>query len=89
MLVALLGIGFHVRENLNAGPLDRHYAATWDTLSPLEQVWDAATGAVGPAPTLAPGALLEISLALYLATLRMPAPGTSLLAPSTPGTGAA
>ena len=72
-VVAVAGIWFHVMENLDAGPLDRAFASRWDTMSVLDQWWTAITGAVGPAPTLAPGALAEISLALFLATLRHPA----------------
>ena len=72
-LVAVAGIWFHVLENLDAGPLDRAFASRWDTMSVLDQWWTAITGGVGPAPTLAPGALAEISLALLLATLRHPA----------------
>jgi hypothetical protein len=70
---ALIGIGFHVVENLDAGPLDRLYAARWDTMSAVEQWFDAITGAVGPAPTLAPGVLAEMGLGLLLATVRHPA----------------
>ena len=70
--IAVVGIWFHVQENLDAGPLDREYADTWDATSTLEQYWLAVTGQVGPAPTLAPGALAEISLALLLATVRIP-----------------
>jgi hypothetical protein len=74
---AVVGIGFHVLENLNAGPLDRNYAARWDSMSAYEQLFAAVTGAVGPAPTLAPGVLAEISLALFLATVRHPALASS------------
>ena len=73
VLVAVVGIGFHVIENLDAGPLDRAYASRWDAMSTLDQWWTAITGGVGPAPTLAPGALAEVSLALLLATIRHPA----------------
>jgi hypothetical protein len=73
LVVAVAGIWFHVAENLDAGPLDRAFASRWDTMSALDQWWTAITGGVGPAPTLAPGALAEISLALLLATLRHPA----------------
>lgn len=72
-VVALAGIGLHLVENLGAGPLDARYALTWDTLSPMQQLWTAATGGVGPAPVLAPGVLAEISLALLLGTLHHPA----------------
>jgi hypothetical protein len=72
-LFAFVGVGFHVRENLNAGPLDRFYAARWDTMSAFEQWFAALTGSVGPAPILAPGVLLEMGLGLLLATIRHPA----------------
>ena len=71
--IALIGIWFHVTENLTAGPLDRAYATTWDTMSGLEQLWTAVSGGVGPTPTLAPGVLAEIALALLLATVSHPA----------------
>lgn len=70
--IALLGVALHVIENLGAGPLDRNFAATWDSMSAVEQWWAAITGGVGPAPVLAPGVLAEMSLALAIATLRHP-----------------
>lgn len=72
-VVGIIGVGIHVAENLTAGPLDRNYAATWDSLSPLAQWFLAITGFVGPAPTLAPGSVTEVALALGLATVRHPA----------------
>ena len=42
-------------------------------MSTLDQWTAAIIGDVGPAPTLAPGALAEISFALLLATIRHPA----------------
>jgi hypothetical protein len=73
VVIALAGVALHVLENLDAGPLDRHFATTWDGLGAAQQWWLAITGGVGPAPVLAPGALAEISLALLLSTLRHPA----------------
>ena len=70
--VAALGIWFHVEENLDAGFLDRTYGDSWEHRSTLDQAWLAVTGQVGPAPTLAPGALAEISLAILLVTVRLP-----------------
>ncbi len=70
---SFLGVGLHVLENLDAGPLDRAYATAWDGLPTIRQWWLAITGGVGPAPVLAPGALAEIALALGLATIRHPA----------------
>ena len=72
MAFALIGVGFHVAENLAAGPLDRLYATRWGSMSAVEQWFRAITGSVGPAPTLAPGVLAEMGLGLWLATLRHP-----------------
>jgi hypothetical protein len=69
LVFSLVGVWFHIQENLGAGPLDRHYADTWDTLAPVQQWWLAISEGVGPAPTLAPGSLAEIALALGLATI--------------------
>ena len=73
VLVSIIGIGLHGIENIDAGPLDRNYAQIWSSMSPLDQWWVAITGAVGPAPVLAPGALAEISLAILVTTIRHPA----------------
>ncbi len=75
LAVGLIGVGIHVWANLEAAPLDRDYEAVWATMPALEQWWLAITGGVGPAPTLAPGALVEIGLALLLATIQ-PRSGT-------------
>ena len=75
VVIAVLGVGLHVLGNLDAGPLDRKYAATWYGLGAIQQWWLAITGGVGPAPVLAPGALAEIALCVLLATLRHPALG--------------
>lgn len=71
-LFGLVGVGFRVVENFNAGPLDRNFAATWDGLSTFDQWFAAVTGQVGPSPVLAPGAITEIALALLLGTVRHP-----------------
>jgi hypothetical protein len=73
LLIAGLGVALHVHANLEAAPLDQAYETTWTTLSVVEQWWLAITGGVGPAPTLAPGALAEIALMIMLATLAHPA----------------
>jgi hypothetical protein len=73
VLASVVGVGLHVIENLDAGPLDRTYASAWSSMTPFDQWWAAITGGVGPAPVLAPGALAEISLAVLLATVRHPA----------------
>jgi hypothetical protein len=73
VVVGLVGMALHVNENLLAGPLDRAYAATWDSLPTTTQLLLALTGGVGPAPALAPGSMSELGLAIALATLRHPA----------------
>jgi hypothetical protein len=72
VMASVVGVGLHVVENLDAGPLDRNYASIWSSMTAFDQWWAAITGGVGPAPVLAPGALAEISLALLLATVRHP-----------------
>ncbi len=72
-LVALVGLGFQLNENLRAGPLDRDYADRWDSMSQIERRIAAGTGDVGPAPTLAPGALAQIGGLLLLASIGHPA----------------
>jgi hypothetical protein len=69
VVTAGLGVYEHVDENHKAGPLDRRYSATWDTMSSASQWWAAATKAVGPAPPLAPAALAEAALGLLLLSL--------------------
>ena len=73
VVAGLVGMVLHVNENLLAGPLDRNYAATWDSLAAATQLFLAITGGVGPAPALAPGSMSELGLAIVLATLRHPA----------------
>ena len=77
LVIAVLGVAFHVHGNLEAGPLDKDYAAIWASMSAIEQWWLAITGGVGPAPVLAPGVLGEISLGLLLATVAHPASARS------------
>jgi hypothetical protein len=63
------GVIEHVVENLDAGPLDHDYAARWGSMSGAGHLWAAASGAVGPAPLLAPAILAFIGLCLALATV--------------------
>lgn len=72
LVLAAAGVAVHAYANVEAGPLDRDYAATWASLSMIQQWFLAITGGVGPAPTLAPGALAEVSLAVLLASLAHP-----------------
>jgi hypothetical protein len=75
LVLAVLGVALHAYANFEAGPLDRDYEATWATMSVVKQWFLAVTGGVGPAPTLAPGSLAEVSLALLLGTVAHPALG--------------
>ena len=63
------GMVIHVLSNYQAGPLDRLYATTWDTLPLLTRLWLAATGGTGPAPPLAPGMLALAGVCLVLGSL--------------------
>lgn len=73
--LAVLGV-LHVWANLAAGPADPTLGGTWSSIPPAEQLWDAVTGTVGKAPSLAPGALAETSLILLvLASVRHPTLG--------------
>ena len=71
--LAVIGVVLHVNGNWAAGPADGTLGAVWATLPLVERLWDAATGVVGKAPPLAPGALAETSLLVLLATVRHPA----------------
>lgn len=76
-VVSVVGVVEHALGNYNAGPLDRHYAATWATMSVASRWWAATTGSVGPAPTLAPLVLAQVAVCISLATLRHPSLGRS------------
>lgn len=68
--IGLAGVAIHVNANLESAPLDATVGPTWSARPLIEQLWMAATGAVGPAPTLAPAALVQTALALLLSTVR-------------------
>lgn len=72
-VAGLYGVYVHVSENYATAPLDGTYGPRWDSMSFLDRVWAATTGEVGPAPTLAPGALAQIGLCLLLACTGHPA----------------
>jgi hypothetical protein len=69
---SLFGVFEHVEGNYNAGPLDARYSATWDTMSEAARWWAAASGGVGPAAPLAPGALALAAICVVLVGLRHP-----------------
>ncbi|MGH8974175.1 MAG: hypothetical protein ACRD0C_13375 [Acidimicrobiia bacterium] len=69
----LFGVYEHIAENYHAGPLDAVYGPKWESMRTLSRLWAAATGGVGPAPTLAPAVLTQIALCLFVATLAHPA----------------
>jgi hypothetical protein len=66
---AALGVVLHVKANYDAGPLDFRYTTRWPAMSPASKWWAAATETVGPAPTLAPLALVQTALSAWFATL--------------------
>lgn len=67
------GVFEHVSSNLSAGPLDATYGPRWATMGTVARWWAAASGGVGPSPTLAPAVLAQIGLCLLLATWAHPA----------------
>ncbi len=75
MAVAVVGVGVHVYSNFDAGPLDQHYGAAWESLPLAARWWLAASKTVGPSPPLAPGVLAEVALCVLLATVQHPALG--------------
>ena len=64
----LFGVWEHVSSNWQTAPLSATWASTWDTLSPMQQWWEAATGGAGIAPPLAPGFLALTGICLALST---------------------
>lgn len=73
LAAAAFGVYEHIASNLESGPLDATYGPKWGTMSAMAKWWAAASGGVGPSPTLAPAVLAQISLCLLLATLAHPA----------------
>lgn len=73
VLASGFGVVRHVWANYDSGPLDRVYGPRWDGMSEIDRWWTAASGGVGPAPTLAAGVLAQAALCLLLATYRHPA----------------
>ena len=69
----LYGVIQHVAANVSDGPLDAQYGPRWHTMSTVGHWWAAASGGVGPAPTLAPLVLAQIGICLALATVGHPA----------------
>ncbi|MEV8630961.1 hypothetical protein AB0395_04825 [Streptosporangium sp. NPDC051023] len=69
LVAAVFGVYAHVAANYDAGPLDQGYATTWETLPGALRWWYALTKSVGPAPSLAPGALAQTALVLLFASL--------------------
>jgi hypothetical protein len=73
-VVAAVGSAFgiyeHLSANLDSGPLSGRYAAGWESMSAMSQLWTAATGSVGAAPLLAPGMVGLAGVLLWLAAFR-------------------
>ncbi len=71
LLVSAFGVLQHVQANYDTAPLDRIVGPRWDTMPEFERWWEAASGGVGPAPSLAAGVMR--ALCLLLACVRHPA----------------
>lgn len=72
LLVGAVGVVEHVRANWLAAPLDSTVGATWDQRGLLSQLWLAATGGVGPSPSLAPLVITQAALLGLLGTRPRP-----------------
>ncbi len=70
VVIALVGVYFHVEENYQAGPLDRRYSDVWESMSFASRLWTAASQGVGPSPVLASGALIMTSAVVALKSVR-------------------
>lgn len=64
---SVYGVIDHIAVNYSSGPLDQHFAETWESLSAPQRWWYASTKQVGPSPPLAPGILAQTALLLLLA----------------------
>ena len=65
---ALVGIWQHLAANYDTAPLDYRYTDIWETMTRLERWWAVLSGAVGPAPLLASGILLQVGVAFAALT---------------------
>jgi hypothetical protein len=70
VLGSAFGVYEHVGANLAAGPLSGRYAADWESMPAVSQLWAAVTGAVGALPVLAPGMVGLAGALLWLGALR-------------------
>lgn len=68
LVVGVVGVVEHVRANVLAAPLDAVVGPTWDQRGLLEQLWLAASGGVGPSPSLAPLITSQAALLGLVAT---------------------
>lgn len=69
MAGAAFGVYEHIESNMKYGEYDAKLGDTWTNMSGIEQLWHAATGAVGDAPALAPGMMGLAGLLLILVAL--------------------
>ncbi|MEZ4501291.1 MAG: hypothetical protein R3C39_01560 [Dehalococcoidia bacterium] len=68
-VIAAVGVWRHANANYEAGPLDRNYTDRWESMSETDRWFRATVQSVGPAPTLAAGALAETALAVLIASM--------------------
>lgn len=73
LAASAFGIYEHIEENRKAGALDFRFTERWESMSPADQWWKAATKTVGPAPVLAAGVLAQAALMIAAATIAHPA----------------
>ncbi len=68
VVFAIVGIWQHLAANYDVAPLDARYTDQWELMPESERWWAVLSGAVGPAPLLAAGMLLQMGVALAALT---------------------
>ena len=71
-VASAIGVAVHVNVNLEEASNPENWGDAWNSLSPLQQLWEATTGGTGDIPALAPASLAQTALALLLATIHHP-----------------
>jgi hypothetical protein len=78
LVFAAVGVWRHVAANYDTAPLDQEFEARWGQMPELQRWWAASSGAVGPAPPLAPGVLGQAAVCILLASVGAASPDCRL-----------
>jgi hypothetical protein len=71
-IASAIGVAVHINVNLEEASQPENWGDAWNSLSPIQQLWEATTGGTGDIPSLAPASLAQTALALLLATIHHP-----------------